>query len=89
MRASKTVEKEPTRDAMESAREYFEERAASETSDKKRELYDQMRHVVESVEETASLVAHLKIQMDELRQAVGLHLESTGTVPHTRRPGRG
>jgi len=89
MRTSKTAEKQPIRDAMQEAREYFEERASSETSDKKRELYDQMRQVVGAVEETASQVSYLKIQVDELRQAVGLHLESTGTVPHTRRSGRG
>jgi hypothetical protein len=48
-----------------------------------------MRHVVRSVEESASLVEYLKIQVDELRHALGHHLETTGPAPHARRAPRG
>lgn len=75
----------PIHDALLQARRYFGERAASETNDEARELCDQLRRVVESLEETTSLVAHLKIQVDEVRHGMGLHLEGTGSVPHTRR----
>jgi hypothetical protein len=83
------AEKPPIHETMGRARRFFLERAAAETTDEGRELYEELHRIVEAVEETASLVAHLKIQLDEVRHAMGLHLEGGGPVPHTRRRPRG
>lgn len=80
------ADKRPTmHETLAQARTYFAERAESEANDDRRELYDQLRHVVDSLRETASLVAHLKTQVEEVHHGMGMHLERTGSVPHTRR----
>lgn len=82
------VEKLPAHEAMLHARRFFKERAALEKTEQARALYEHLHQVVVSLEETASLVAHLQVQLDEVRHGVGLHLESAGPVPHTRRTRR-
>jgi hypothetical protein len=85
---STQVEKVPVHEAMQRARGFFKEHAASQKTEQARALYEHLHQVVASLEETASLVAHLQVQLDEVRHGMGLHLESAGPVPHTRRTRR-
>jgi hypothetical protein len=72
------------REKMERARRFFIERAG-ETRDADGALYEELGNLAEAVEEMASLLDHQKIQLEEVRQGIGHHLEVTGPVPHTRR----
>lgn len=83
------AEKVPAHETMQRARRFFVERASSETTKEGRELCEHLHRVVESLDETASLVAHLQVQLDEIRHGMGVHLEGAGPVPHTRRRARG
>lgn len=73
------------RESMGRSRRFFLERSTAASTDEERSLYEHMRQVSACVEETASLVEHLRVQLDDVRRAIGLHLESQGAVPHTRR----
>lgn len=80
-----TSVKPSMQEKMDASRRFFFERAAAATKAEDRELYRQLQAVAELVEEMASLQEHFKIQLDEVRHAMGLHLERSGPVPHTRR----
>jgi hypothetical protein len=73
------------REKMERARRYFIERAGERSKDADAELYEELGNLAEAVEEMASLLDHQKIQLEEVRQGIGHHLEEIGSVPHTRR----
>ena len=70
---------------LERTRRYFTKRAAGPVKVADAELFEELRSLTESVEEMASLLEHLKIQIDEVRRGTGRHLEETGPVPHARR----
>ena len=67
------------------ARHFFSRRASEPARADDAGLYEELSHLAESVEDMASLLGHLKIQVDELRRGIGHHLEGTGSVPHARR----
>lgn len=70
---------------MERARRLFQERALAKGGD--RELYEALEDLAICHEDLKSTMDYLKVQLDEVRRGVGHHLESVGTVPHTRRGG--
>jgi len=70
---------------LEQARRYFIRRADGPVKVADAELFEELRSLTESVEEMASLLELLKVQIDDVRRGTGRHLEETGSVPHARR----
>jgi hypothetical protein len=68
----------------EQARKYFASKAATLESPSNRELFSELRNLAESIEGIESLLEHLSSKLDALLQRAG-HLETSGSVPHTRR----
>ncbi len=73
------------REKLEEARRFFSGRAAAKAKSQDAQLYEELRKLAESVEEIASLLHLQKIQLDQVRHGVGLHLEGAAAAPHTRR----
>lgn len=69
---------------MDAARRFFSKRAAA-ASKEEREFYRELESLAGSVEELASLQEHSKIQLEDLRHALGLHIGRTGPVAHSPR----
>jgi len=72
-------------DRMMRARYIFEARAKARAGDP--ELYDALQELASCQEELKASMDLLKVRIDEVQNALGLHLGTTGTVPHTRRRG--
>lgn len=70
---------------MEAARRFFSQRASAASKGDEREFYRELEGLVGSVEELASLQEHSKIQLEELRHVVGLHVRRSGPAAHTQR----
>lgn len=80
-----TSVKPSIQEAVDASRQFLFDRAANAVKADERELYRHLQGLAESVEELASLQEDVKIQLEEVRHAMGLHLERSGPVPHTRR----
>lgn len=70
---------------MDRVRRVFERRAHAKDED--REFYEALEDLATCYEELKASIDYLKIQLDEVRRALGHHLETGGAVPHTRRRG--
>ncbi|HEX7077411.1 MAG TPA: hypothetical protein VF363_03215 [Candidatus Eisenbacteria bacterium] len=70
---------------MERTRRFFADRAERAANETDRSAQEQLADMAESIQETVRLLEHLRVQVDEVRHAIGLHLETTGPVPHTHR----
>ena len=70
---------------MDAARRFFSKRASAASKSDEREFYRELEDLAGSVEELASLQEHSKIQLEELRHAVGLHVGRTGPAAHAQR----
>jgi len=70
---------------MDAARRFFSERASAASKGDEQELYRELEDLAGSVEELASLQEHSKIQLEELRHALGLHVGRTGPAAHAPR----
>ena len=68
---------------MERARKVFLERAQAKGGD--RELYEALEELAMCHEDLKSSLDLVRVQLEDLRRAVGHHLETTGPVPHVRR----
>ena len=66
---------------LERARTFFVQRGIQRDP----ELYDELRQLVDCVEDLERMVVYLGVQLEDMRRGVGRHLENTGRVPHTRR----
>jgi hypothetical protein len=80
--AAKTMHPSIT-DRMMRARYIFEARAKARDGDP--ELYEALEDLATCQEELKASMDLLKVRIEEVQNAIGHHLESTGTVPHTRR----
>lgn len=72
-------------DKMEEARQYFVQKAGAEPDAQQRRHLEYCADLAEAVQETTRLIDLVKTQLEEVRHAVGRHVEVTGTVPHTVR----
>jgi hypothetical protein len=72
-------------DRLMRARYIFEARAKARDGDP--ELYETLEDLASCQEELKASMDLLKMRVEEVQNALGHHLESTGTVPHTRRRG--
>ena len=70
---------------MERARKVFGERARAKGGD--RELYEALEDLATGYEDLKRSMEYIKVRLEETRQAIGHHLETSGAVPHTRRRG--
>lgn len=70
---------------MERARSLFSERAEHAATPEERSANEALADLAESIQENVRLLEHLRVQLDEVRHGVGMHLEVAGPVPHTHR----
>lgn len=75
-------------DKIDEARRFFLESAERETDPRRRLHLERCADMAEAIRETHRRIDYLRTQLDDVRHALGRHVEVTGTVPHTRRPGR-
>lgn len=75
----------PIDEKMERARLHFLDRAGRATTPEDRTTNEVLAQMAVSIQESLRLLEHLKLQVDEVRHAIGLHLETSGPVPHTQR----
>ena len=69
---------------MERARKTFARKGIVKGNDP--EVFEALTDVVTCMEDMKRTMDYFKVQLEDVRHGVG-HLESTGTVPHTRRRG--
>lgn len=70
---------------MERAHRTFSERASRADTAEERTLCEELAEMADAMQETVRQLDHVKGQLDEMRRALGLHLETSGIVPHTQR----
>ncbi|MGE5178210.1 MAG: hypothetical protein ACM3PF_03860 [Bacteroidota bacterium] len=75
-------------DKIDEARACFLESTEGEKDPRRRRQLQACADMAEAIREAHRRIDYLKTQLEEVRHALGRHVEVRGTVPHTRRPGR-